>query len=273
MSSDPKFIPLLIGMGIQRLSVTPHSIPELKEVIRSIDVGQGEEIAAHALSLELARRRELFARRIEKDLSGSHHVIRTAHGSKRSIRFKSVRIRLMTAGCSQVTIRPLFQRPLVCWPADDAWPRSGDAAESLGSTSVGMQDLAGLPSREVLAPCKVLTVDLSLVATRHSARPSADAAFGAADVQAAKRHGSPSGLWQANPVAGIPPGEGEKSTRPSRASGAERQKPVCPVACPAIAFSRCGNRRDACANSGRLEPAAAHHSSCVPRVVFHDEGQ
>ncbi len=62
MSSDPKFIPLLIGMGIRRLSVTPHSIPELKEVIRSIDVGQGEEIAAHALSLELAHDVENFLR-------------------------------------------------------------------------------------------------------------------------------------------------------------------------------------------------------------------
>jgi phosphoenolpyruvate-protein phosphotransferase (PTS system enzyme I) len=49
-------------MGIRRLSVTPHSIPELKEVIRNIDVGQGEEIAAHALSLELARDVENYLR-------------------------------------------------------------------------------------------------------------------------------------------------------------------------------------------------------------------
>jgi phosphotransferase system enzyme I (PtsI) len=62
MSSDPKFIPLLIGMGIRRLSVTPHSIPELKEVIRTIDVRQGEQIADHALSLELARDVENYLR-------------------------------------------------------------------------------------------------------------------------------------------------------------------------------------------------------------------
>jgi phosphotransferase system enzyme I (PtsI) len=42
-------------MGIKRLSVTPHAIPELKEVIRSIDMRQAREIAAHALSLDLAR--------------------------------------------------------------------------------------------------------------------------------------------------------------------------------------------------------------------------
>jgi phosphotransferase system enzyme I (PtsI) len=62
MSSDPKFIPLLIGMGIRRLSVTPHSIPELKEVIRTIDVRQCEQIATHALSLELARDVENYLR-------------------------------------------------------------------------------------------------------------------------------------------------------------------------------------------------------------------
>ena len=62
MSSDPKFIPLLVGMGIKRLSVTPHSIPELKEVIRSIDIRQSEEIAAHALGLELSRDVENYLR-------------------------------------------------------------------------------------------------------------------------------------------------------------------------------------------------------------------
>jgi phosphoenolpyruvate-protein phosphotransferase (PTS system enzyme I) len=62
MSSDPKFIPLLVGMGIKRLSVTPHSIPELKEVIRSIDMRQSEEIAAHALGLELSRDVENYLR-------------------------------------------------------------------------------------------------------------------------------------------------------------------------------------------------------------------
>lgn len=62
MSSDPKYIPLLIGMGLRRLSVTPHVIPELKEVIRSIDVRQAEDIAAHAQTLEVARDVENFLR-------------------------------------------------------------------------------------------------------------------------------------------------------------------------------------------------------------------
>jgi phosphoenolpyruvate-protein phosphotransferase (PTS system enzyme I) len=72
MSSDPKFIPLLIGMGIRRLSVTPHSIPELKEIIRTIDVRQGEQIADHALSLELARDVENYLRGELKKICPDH---------------------------------------------------------------------------------------------------------------------------------------------------------------------------------------------------------
>lgn len=55
MSSDPKFIPLLIGMGLRQLSATPYAIPEVKEVIRNISIPQAEEIAAHVSQLELAR--------------------------------------------------------------------------------------------------------------------------------------------------------------------------------------------------------------------------
>ncbi|MEX0718689.1 MAG: phosphoenolpyruvate--protein phosphotransferase [Planctomycetaceae bacterium] len=62
MSSDPKFVPLLLGMGLRQLSVTPHAIPELKEVIRSITIPQAEEIAAHAATLDVARDVESYLR-------------------------------------------------------------------------------------------------------------------------------------------------------------------------------------------------------------------
>lgn len=55
MSSDPRFVPLLVGLGIRNLSATPHSIPRLKEVITHISVAEAERIAAHACSLDLAR--------------------------------------------------------------------------------------------------------------------------------------------------------------------------------------------------------------------------
>ena len=55
MSSDPKFVPLLVGLGLRQLSVTPHAIPEVKEVVRNLTITQAEEIAARALQFELAR--------------------------------------------------------------------------------------------------------------------------------------------------------------------------------------------------------------------------
>jgi phosphotransferase system enzyme I (PtsI) len=55
MSSDPVFLPLLIGMGIRQFSVTPHAIPELKEVIRNLTIEKAEKIAARAETLEVAR--------------------------------------------------------------------------------------------------------------------------------------------------------------------------------------------------------------------------
>ncbi|MGD9857278.1 MAG: phosphoenolpyruvate--protein phosphotransferase [Planctomycetaceae bacterium] len=62
MSSDPKFVPLLVGLGLRQLSVTPHVIPELKEVVRSLTIPQAESIAEQATKLELARDVETFLR-------------------------------------------------------------------------------------------------------------------------------------------------------------------------------------------------------------------
>jgi len=62
MSSDPKFIPLLLGMGLTQFSVTPHAIPELKEVIRNITIPEAAKIAEHAQSFVLARNVENYLR-------------------------------------------------------------------------------------------------------------------------------------------------------------------------------------------------------------------
>jgi len=62
MSSDPKYIPLFVGLGLRQVSVTPHAIPEVKEVVRQISIAQAEEIAAHVLTLELARDVENYLR-------------------------------------------------------------------------------------------------------------------------------------------------------------------------------------------------------------------
>ena len=62
MSSDPKFVPLLIGMGLRQLSATPHAIPQLKEVIRNTTVARAVEVAEHAATLDLARDVESYLR-------------------------------------------------------------------------------------------------------------------------------------------------------------------------------------------------------------------
>jgi phosphotransferase system enzyme I (PtsI) len=62
MSSDPKFVPLFMGMGLRTLSTTPLAVPEVKEVVRSLTIAQAEQIAATALELDLARDIEGFLR-------------------------------------------------------------------------------------------------------------------------------------------------------------------------------------------------------------------
>jgi phosphotransferase system enzyme I (PtsI) len=60
MSSDPRFIPLLLGLGLRSLSVTPHAIPRLKEVVRNVSITEAERISLHACELDLARDVEHF---------------------------------------------------------------------------------------------------------------------------------------------------------------------------------------------------------------------
>jgi phosphoenolpyruvate-protein phosphotransferase (PTS system enzyme I) len=60
MSSDPMFIPLLVGLGIRQFSATPHAIPELKEVIRNLTIEKAVDIAERASRLEVARDVENF---------------------------------------------------------------------------------------------------------------------------------------------------------------------------------------------------------------------
>jgi phosphotransferase system enzyme I (PtsI) len=55
MSGDPIYTLLLLGMGLRQLSATPHHIPEVKKVVRSITIGEAEQIAREVARLETAR--------------------------------------------------------------------------------------------------------------------------------------------------------------------------------------------------------------------------
>jgi phosphotransferase system enzyme I (PtsI) len=55
MSGEPIYTMLLLGLGLRQLSVTPHNIPEIKKIIRSITIEEANEIAQEVLRLETAR--------------------------------------------------------------------------------------------------------------------------------------------------------------------------------------------------------------------------
>lgn len=51
MASNPAQVIVLLGLGIHDFSMTPSAIPQVKRVIRAVDLNDAHEIAAHALSL------------------------------------------------------------------------------------------------------------------------------------------------------------------------------------------------------------------------------
>jgi phosphotransferase system enzyme I (PtsI) len=55
MSGEPIYTMLLLGMGLRQLSVTPHGIPEVKKIIRSIHLDEATQVAQEVLRLETAR--------------------------------------------------------------------------------------------------------------------------------------------------------------------------------------------------------------------------
>ena len=50
MAADPLLAPILIGLGIDELSVTPSAVPLVKEVIRNINMDQAQDLAGTALA-------------------------------------------------------------------------------------------------------------------------------------------------------------------------------------------------------------------------------
>ncbi|MFZ1934219.1 MAG: phosphoenolpyruvate--protein phosphotransferase [Thermoguttaceae bacterium] len=55
MSGSPLYTMLLLGMGLRRFSVSPSSIPEVKNLCRSVSLAECQAIAARVMLLENAR--------------------------------------------------------------------------------------------------------------------------------------------------------------------------------------------------------------------------
>ncbi|MBN1851410.1 MAG: phosphoenolpyruvate--protein phosphotransferase [Pirellulales bacterium] len=54
MSGVPRYTMLLLGLGLRNFSMTPSSLPEIKRICRAVSIGECEQIANRALSLETA---------------------------------------------------------------------------------------------------------------------------------------------------------------------------------------------------------------------------
>jgi phosphoenolpyruvate-protein phosphotransferase (PTS system enzyme I) len=55
MSGEPQYTMLLLGLGIRQLSATPHNLPEIKKLIRSVTIAESVAAAQEAMRLETAR--------------------------------------------------------------------------------------------------------------------------------------------------------------------------------------------------------------------------
>ena len=78
MSSDPMYTPLLVGMGLRQLSISPHMLPEIKGVVPKSHFCSGPEYCpARSKPGSCARRGELSPRRAQKAVSGSGFMKRS----------------------------------------------------------------------------------------------------------------------------------------------------------------------------------------------------
>jgi phosphotransferase system enzyme I (PtsI) len=68
MSSEPRFIPLLIGLGLKSLHATPQAISRLKEVIRSLSLDDAKKLPSTPFHSIWRRRRTLSPGRARQAL-------------------------------------------------------------------------------------------------------------------------------------------------------------------------------------------------------------
>ncbi|MBM4068896.1 MAG: phosphoenolpyruvate--protein phosphotransferase [Planctomycetes bacterium] len=66
MSGEPMYTVLLIGLGLRQLSVTPHNIPEIKKIVRSVSVTEADKVAREAMEMETGRDVNNYLREITR---------------------------------------------------------------------------------------------------------------------------------------------------------------------------------------------------------------
>ncbi len=72
MASDPALAPLLLGLGVDELSVAPPNVPRIKYLIRRMKLSEAQELAQFALQCEsgseIQARCEAYARKVASSL-------------------------------------------------------------------------------------------------------------------------------------------------------------------------------------------------------------
>ncbi|TRZ94761.1 phosphoenolpyruvate--protein phosphotransferase [bacterium] len=61
MAGDPNFILILLGLGLDEFSMTPQIIPEVKYIIRSVNIKQAQDVACKVLKLSTGKEVEEFS--------------------------------------------------------------------------------------------------------------------------------------------------------------------------------------------------------------------
>lgn len=74
MGSMPAHVPLLLGLGIRSLSVSPGMILQTKEICEAFSMQQCRDIAAKALTLETAGDVRSYLRRAYRDVMGEESI-------------------------------------------------------------------------------------------------------------------------------------------------------------------------------------------------------
>ncbi len=69
MAGDPAAAPLLIGLGLDELSMSASSMPMIKKVVRSVSLRNAEKIAAHAMTLSSAAEIQAYCEKALKELN------------------------------------------------------------------------------------------------------------------------------------------------------------------------------------------------------------
>jgi len=54
VAADPLLVPLLLGLGVDELSVAPNAVPLTKDIVRSVTLAQTKDLAEQALSCNSA---------------------------------------------------------------------------------------------------------------------------------------------------------------------------------------------------------------------------